>query len=395
MKLLHRAPYVVPVVQPPIEDGAVLVEDDRILAIGSYSDLRGQGTLIDHEGKALTPAMINAHVHLELSHLAELGRGAHEGDITDWISKLLAMRREGGGDPLDEARNALRGLHESGVALMADIGNQVQSGEIGVESSVEVLFFLEMLGLSRAAADSGLSRLHDLENDCTGHAPYSTNSRLLTGLKQRAVSRGSLFPLHVAESPAEMEFLAHGTGPLRSFVEEKGLWDGSFMPPGCGSVEYLDRLGILDERTLCVHCVHVADEELQILAARGSQVCLCPGSNRFLGVGRAPVGKMLKAGLFPCLGTDSPASNPVLSMWEEMRLLRLDHPGLHPEHVFAMATLSGARALQSADFGELSPGRSARFIAVDIENAGNELYEYLTVAGTDIAVHWAHEVLTA
>ena len=95
-----------------------------------------------------------------------------------------------------------------------------------------------------------------------------------------------------------------------------------FLNPGFpGTIEYFDHLGILDDKTLLVHCVHVSDNELQLIKKRGSRICLCPGSNEFLGVGLAPVEKMVDLGLLPALGTDSPASNMTIDMWREMQML--------------------------------------------------------------------------
>ena len=83
-------------------------------------------------------------------------------------------------------------------------------------------------------------------------------------------------------------------------------------------MEYLDSLGVLDSNTLCVHAVHVSKAEIVTLAEKKVRVCLCPGSNRFLGVGKAPVTEFLAHGILPALGTDSRASNTRLSMWREM-----------------------------------------------------------------------------
>ena len=394
---LYRAPLVVPVSQPPIENGAILVDKSgKIVAVDSYTALQGQGDLQDCDGSVLTPALINCHAHLELSHLAELTANKRwQGDITGWISKLLALRNS---LPLEKAlpaaRQALLMLYNSGVAVTADIGNLVDSGEIGKGAPCRVDFYLEMLGLANVAAESGLHRLAECARGnrlCTGHAPYSTNKRLLVALKENARRTGALFPIHTAESLTELQFLDNGSGPLRSFIEEMGGWDDSFTAPGCGPVEYLDRIGVLDETTLCVHAVHVTDAELELIARYRAKVCLCPGSNRFLAVGVAPVEKMLAKGILPGLGTDSLASNPLLSIWQEMALLREDHPGLNPADVFRFATQGGAHSLRAAEYGSLAPGKSASILAVRAAGITAEnAYEYLTSLGQGAEVMWVH-----
>ena len=394
---LHRAPFLVPVAAPLITDGAVLTENGLILDAGRFADLRNTpgAVIIDHPGMILTPPLVNAHVHLELAHLAELGQMGTPENFSEWIKSLLALR-EGKGvhGYFFEAWELLDSLSNSGVGLAADIGNLSESREIGVGKRVEVLFFLEMLGLSRQAAERNLQQLDDLEREnkdvsCTAHAPYSTSANLLQALKERARTRRQLFPIHTAESADELEFLRNGSGPLRDFVEKKGVWDGSFVPPGCSSVEYLDRLGLLDHLTLCVHCVQLSDEEIELLSARRAKVCLCPGSNRYMGVGSPPVEKILARNLLPALGTDSLASNPGCSIWEEMRILREDHPGIDPALVFAMATRGGAESLGSTVYGALHPGKAARFLAVEYgQGTEREVFEFITGIGNKVKIEW-------
>lgn len=397
MKRLHRAPFVVPVGTPLIPDGSVLTESGRILAVGRFADLRITPgiRIIDHPGTILTPALVNGHVHLELAHLAELGQKETPKNFAGWIRDLLRLRQEKSGHGyFPEAHALLDYLYHSGVCLVADIGNLLENQEIGAGSRVEVLSFLEMLGLSRQAADHNLQVLADLELEnedvvCTAHAPYSTAAHLLQVLKKRAGEKKQLFSIHTAESADELEFLQNGSGPLRDFVEEKGVWDGSFTPPGCSSVEYLNELGLLDPLTLCVHCVHLSDKEIELLYLRQAKVCHCPGSNRYMGVGKAPVEKILAQNILPALGTDSLASNPHCSIWEEMRVLCHDHPGIDPSLIFAMATRGGAEALGADNYGTLEPGKSARFLAVNYEQGTDlDVYELLTHIGRQVQIEW-------
>lgn len=148
-------------------------------------------------------------------------------------------------------------------------------------------YYTELLGLSRQATLLALQVMqdHDDGHNFTCHAPYSTSAALLQSVKERAALLRRLYPLHVGESLDEVEFLATGHGPFRSFLEERGVWDGSFAVPGCGPVAYLERLGLLDELTLCVHCLHLDEAEIDLLARRRAGVCLCAGSNRFWGWG--------------------------------------------------------------------------------------------------------------
>lgn len=411
---LHRAPWVVRGVEGPasklvgnlVADGGVLVENGRILAVDSFKTLKkeqGWCLVTEHEACILAPALVNAHAHLELSHLAELGQrpagiGSSE-DFTDWIRNLLALRQEKADSDettsLVHGRRALDLLDDGGVGLVADIGNFSASRLIGNNHRTRVLFLLEMLGLSRTAEKEALRLLagDELPADmcCTAHAPYSTGSALIRQLKKRAATLGHVFSIHAAETVDEVEFLQTGFGSFREFIEERGGWDGSFVPPGCGAISYLSRLDVLDSRSLCVHAVHVTVEEIDLLAKARAGVCLCPGSNRRLKVGKAPAPDFLARGILPALGTDSLASNQDLSIWREMRILREDHPALDPVAVFAMATRGGVEALGYGDrLGGLLPGGPADVIAVrapGLSEAG-DIFEYLTTVGGEADVSW-------
>lgn len=404
---LHKATYVIPVaadLQLPtvIIDGAVLTRNGRIVEVGPYTELRGADALeVDHGRAVLIPALVNCHSHLELSHLARLGRSpSHSaGDMTGWIRTLLAERaREI--DPQEvemSAWQALARLYAGGCRGLLDIGNMPASRDIAARFKVDSRFFQEIFGLTKSSVEAGLALLASGADDSalyfTAHAPYSTAPELIRQIKSRASRFNHILPIHVAESVAEVEFLATGKGAFREFLEERGGWDSSFVVPGQSPIAYLDALGVLDEQTLCVHSVHCNDNDIAMMAERQVTVCLCPGSNRFLGVGIAPVPQMLDSGISLVLGTDSLASNPQLSIWEEMRLLGQDHPTLDPAAIIRMVTRNGAELLGLADeIGSLSVGCSASFLAISGElpenGSGDELLRWLVSAGLAITTEW-------
>jgi len=386
-----------------IEDGGVCVAGDRILAVGRFDDLRqhhGAAEVVDYEASILTPSLVNAHVHLELSHLAGVGDTVdHNGDLPAWITELLAGRER---CPASEAeiiragKLALDDLYASGTGLLADIGNQPVSSVIGSGAEARVSFFLELLGMSKKASQEAmavLNREEGRDRSCTVHAPYSCHADLIRTVKKQTMQQQRIFTLHVAESAAEIEFLRYGTGGFREFLTARGVWDGSFVPladQNRGAVHYLDGLGVLDSGTLCVHAVHISKQEITLLAEKRAKVCICPGSNRYLGVGRAPVADMLVNGILPALGTDSLASNRELNLWQEMKTLRADHPGIRPSLIFAMATRGGAEALGYGDrLGMLRPGTLASLLAVQCPGIKrSEVFEYLTTIGCQAQPIW-------
>jgi len=418
--VIHRGPWIVRGVssepsgfeQKPLEDGALIVADGLIQAIGRYRDIKkefGQYHIQDHEGKVLVPALINGHCHLELSHLDFPNRTqdhkSYNGDITGWIRDLLSERerfcRENADAEkliLHHARQALQHMSAEGVAFIGDVGNLLASRTIGEDQNTRVRFLLELLGLTKESELKTFARFENVTADgtldivCTPHAPYSTTPALIKAMKMQAERQKHIVSIHVAESIQEVEFLQSGTGAFKEFLLAREAWDGSFTTPAKGSVEYLASLGVLDNKTICVHAVHVDNGEIKILSNKNVKICLCPGSNRFLGVGKAPVTEFLDHGILPALGTDSKASNLELSMWREMRLLREDHPGLSPETVFAMATRGGAEAWEVASvMGSLEPGKQPLILAVsynDKIDSPGEIFDFLTSAGESAQKEW-------
>ncbi len=393
---------MVPICSPVIKDGAVAVSNGRILAVGSTRSIQAQfvdAEISNYQG-VLLPGLVNAHIHLELSAFADMAQPASGQSFCDWIRSLLQARQQGHIDPVELARIASKTLqqqHATGVGLLLDIGNVLPS-----TSASLVTFLLELLGPTGKAEEQVLARLAALPDAvaATAHAPYSTTAGIMTALKHRADRLGHVFSLHVAESAEEIELLGSGYGCFRGFLEERDAWDNRFPVPTLqspGTVEYLEHLGLLAANLLCVHCVHVSEKEVQLLAAHGCKVCLCPGSNRFLDSGIAPVELMLRHGLLPAIGTDSAASNVELDLWREMQILHEDHSQVSAAQILSMATLGGAQAIgRDHDFGTLAPGRKAMLLNVDslalqaVEDGG-QLLDILTRSGRPESIGWLGE----
>jgi cytosine/adenosine deaminase-related metal-dependent hydrolase len=137
-------------------------------------------------------------------------------------------------------------------------------------------------------------------------------------------------------------------------------------------VDYLDRLGVLSPRTLAVHCVHLSQQDVARLQLRGVTVVTCPRSNQRLGVGKAPVPKLLASGIPVAIGTDSLATAPDIDVFNEVAVLRQEHPELPAAAALRIATLNGAKALGLAkDLGTIEAGKLAA-LAVVMPNEPND-----------------------
>jgi len=374
IKILSAA-WLIPVLTPPLGDGSIVHDGDTILDIGKRAEILGKypGIAEQRYDSVLMPGLINAHMHLELSQRDDIAPPSPENTFTDWIDELLKKRQDGQdrNDLVTAFSAVLADQYSAGIALVADIGNEIHPELTSRRAGwPEILRILEYLGPTRPAQLAAEEKLLNLADQypASAHAAYSTGPELVVHINKRCRRLGHLFSIHTAESPDELEFLRFGSGCFRDFLEKRQSWDDtfSFTERGfAGAVFYFDHLDILDEKTLLVHAVHVSPVELALVAKRGAHICLCPGSNRFLRVGIAPVEEMLAAGLLPALGTDSPASNEKIDLWREMQMLAEDHPLIRRQSILAMATLGGAQALcRESELGSLSVGKKAQILHV-------------------------------
>jgi len=174
--------------------------------------------------------------------------------------------------------------------------------------------------------------------------------------------------MHIAESKEEMRLLQRKKSGLEELYHLAG-WDLDLAPHDDSSIEYLKRIGFLSPYLLAVHAVHVTGKDIKIIRKSNVSIAHCPRSNKETGVGKMPLKKFLDAGLTVGLGTDSLASSPTLSLWDEMRYAYQIHrrSGVSAKDIFRIATINGAKALGlDKEIGALEPGKKADMIAVHL-----------------------------
>ncbi|HWR03220.1 MAG TPA: amidohydrolase family protein [Humidesulfovibrio sp.] len=364
-----------PNLPPLLQDAAVVVEGEEILAVGTYAGLKAghSGPVRDLGDVTLAPATFNSHVHLEMCHL--LGLTTQGQGFVPWVKSLLAQ-------PLYEldaarVRAELMRLEQRGAAFVADISthNAAKVGEILASSGLGFASFREVIGNTVPGdASTLLPQVPTVEQggrgvmSVAGHALYSTTGELLQAAKGFCRERNLPFSLHLAEHTDEDSILLRGESPFLDLLKSRGVLT-SYTAPGKRPVPLARDLGLLDEGTLLVHCVTVTEADVADIAASRATVCLCPRSNEHIGVGRAPARAFLDAGVNLCLGTDGLCSNTDLDPYGEVaRLLELE-PRLDLFRALALVTVNPARYFgrsipRAARLGTLAPGRLARFSIV-------------------------------
>lgn len=399
----YRARWIVPISQPPIRDGWVRVERGRVVALGPHR--RGERAApddIDLGSVVVLPGLVNAHTHLELSWMR--GRIPETDRFSDWVRRLIAIR-QGRNEAVDpEAQSAIReSIAEAkrcGTALLGDISNTLASAIPLARSDVAAVVFRELIGFKSdnvaMLAEAAFRELAALPKNgmiryaLAPHAPYSV-SPLLFGAINSALMREPFTPcsVHLGESAEEVEFLQSGGGAWRRLLEDLGAWDPSWVAPKCDPVEYLDRMGFVNDRLLAVHGVQLQPRALDHLAKRGATLVTCPRGNVLTGAGTPPVSAFYSARVRVAVGTDSLASVPDLNLFSELAELRRLAPEVAASSILDSATIIGARALGfDADFGSIDPGKRAKLIAVDISSVRGDVEEFLLAGIQPDQIRW-------
>jgi cytosine/adenosine deaminase-related metal-dependent hydrolase len=197
--------------------------------------------------------------------------------------------------------------------------------------------------------------------------------------------------IHLAESAAEEEFFRTGGGPILRMKERLGTVVEGFEPPEETSVQWLSRLGWFEAPQLAVHCTQLSARDIEILRRAPVTVCLCPRSNRTLSVGAAPARALAEAGIPLALGTDSLASAPTLSIFDELAAAATEY-GLEPAVLVRAATQGGAAALGFEEYGAIAAGSRAHLLAVSAPlgtRLGSDPYALLLGRPEPASIRWA------
>jgi 5-methylthioadenosine/S-adenosylhomocysteine deaminase len=356
--------------------GAVVVRDGLIEAVGPAGEIEGAyaaDEVVDCSGCAVVPGLVNAHTHAPMTLLRSL---ADDLRLDVWLmGYMMPVEREFVGSRFCwlGTQLACAEMIRSGTTCFADMyyyeeavaDAAAQAGMRAVCAetllrfpSPDALSYDESLQRTRGFVQRW--RGHPLIMPAVGpHAPYTTTTDLLQDSARLALEFNVPLHIHVAETRQEVE----------EHLAEHGM---SVVP-------WLEDHGVLDAKVIAAHCVYIDEDEMHILLRHGVGVAHNPTSNLKLASGVAPVTRMLALGLNVGIGTDGPASNNDLDMWEEMRLAALlakgttfDPTALPARQALAMATLGGARALHMADLiGSLEPGKRADIAVVDLRHLHN------------------------
>jgi cytosine/adenosine deaminase-related metal-dependent hydrolase len=317
----------------------------------------------------IIPGFVNAHCHLELSHLKN--RIPVRQGIGRFIGEINKLRVAEEGEIIQAAYDADREMFREGVVAAGDISNTSQTIDIKKGSKIEWLTFVETFGFhpSRAkpAIEMALSihsqfRAANLSASIVPHSPYSVSNELFGKIAELEGRECSILTMHNQESREENRFFMKGDGPILEHITRNlGLDASHWHPPGKSSLETVlpklpDTLPLL-----LVHNTFSTQRDLRFLKEfRGlTWLVLCPNSNLFIGNQLPPLKLFRSEKMQICVGTDSLASNTGLSVFSEIKTLHHHFPDIPLVELFTWACLNGARALGMSDrYGSLEVGKN-------------------------------------
>ncbi|TVT52941.1 amidohydrolase [Amycolatopsis rhizosphaerae] len=381
MSRRFRAPVVLPC-DPAcsvLRDAVVDVADDgRITYCGPRAAAPDSAAPVTELTGILLPGLVNAHAHSPMTLLRGMG-----GDLplVRWLNEIIwpleaNLRAEDvrAGMVLGSLEMLRHGVttsaemyfhaEEMADAVLSTGARAVLGGPIIDLPNVDWRAMIDAAARWIDADGLRFGPGERIELSFAAHSAYMLPPEALRLTGEAARERGALVQIHVAEAADEdqRQRAEHGSVP-----------------------RLLDKMGLLDGRVLAAHAVHLSDEDIALFAARGVGVAHCPGSNAKLASGFARLTDLRAAKVPVGLGTDGPASNDDLDLWEEVQLSALlarlstkDSTAVRAVDALLMATRGGAEALGRDDIGALEPGRWADFVHIDTD-------DFAFAAGLDVS----------
>jgi 5-methylthioadenosine/S-adenosylhomocysteine deaminase len=370
---LIEARWVLPI-EPAgavLEDHAVAITAGRIAALGPSEVLRGRFNAVNHlrlDQHVLMPGLINAHAHSAMALLRGVGDDL---PLMRWLTERVWPIEQGlvsEAFVYDGSKLAAIEMLRAGITCCSDMYFYPQScaralRDSGMRAVVGIIAIEFPSAYASDAADylaKGLATRDALRDDplvsftLAPHAPYTVSDATFERVVLLAEELDTPIHLHVHETAREV--------------------DESMVKFGMRPLARLQKLGVLSERLIAVHAVHLSPGEIELLAAAGASVAHCPASNLKLASGIAPIAQLLDAGVNLAIGTDGAASNNKLDLLAELRLAALLAKGasgnaavLPAMQALQCVTLNAARALGLGErIGSIVVGKEADLTAIDL-----------------------------
>jgi cytosine/adenosine deaminase-related metal-dependent hydrolase len=376
--VIFAAGTLIPVSSPPLRDGALLVREGRIEAVGAIADIGSENPGVEvrfFPNYTIIPGAVNAHAHLGFRR-----KDAPEGGMfSEWLGTLIERLPEKEAWTAEAASDCASEAVEAGTTYMAESSPYgeclPQLADSGMAGTVYAEFFPHEFGAPEEAVDSIVAKVRELREELpervdaqvSVHSPYTVDPESSRLAARRTREMGWKLAIHLSESPEEVEFLKSGTGGLAD-IFGANEWGGVGVSP----VRYAQSVELLGPQTIAAHlATGVSEEDIEVLAQTGVAAAHCPRSNAYLRCGVPPVPAMIAIGIRVGMGTDGLWSSPSMNLFEET-LFAVELHGMSGAAGLELATLGGARALGiEAGTGTLEVGKWADLAVVETSEDGD------------------------
>jgi cytosine/adenosine deaminase-related metal-dependent hydrolase len=364
---IFRADYVFPVSAHPIKNGIVTVDDNgKIVSVTDNLPADINIEQVEHVKGAICPGFINAHCHLELSHLKD--KIAPKGGLINFIKSIQSVRGAAATEISAAAEKADKDMYENGIVAVGDIANSNATIPAKAKSKIYYHTFVETFGFTPAGAqdifDKALGLLDEFKPascSITPHSPYSVSKELFKLIKKYCETGTNLISIHNQESDEENKFYRYRLGGFLDLYEHFGIDITHFKSQARNSLQSILPLLTNKQEVLLVHntCTNLKDIYFIKRFDKKVHFCFCPGANLYIENRLPKVELFVDQGFNLTLGTDSLASNTKLCILNEMRILQEKFPSLTTERLMQWATINGARYLGiDEEKGTIEPGKT-------------------------------------
>jgi aminodeoxyfutalosine deaminase len=371
---------LLPVTSPPIRNGALLIREGRIAAVGGREEIMADASDAEVRtlpGHAILPGAVNAHAHLGF-RTSDAPEG---GTFAGWLGRLIERLPEKEAWTAEAARNSAREALEAGTTFMAESSPYGEClpalAASGMAGTVYAEFFPHDIGTPEEAVEYIFERAGCMRQGLpprvdarvSVHSIYTVDPVSAGLAAERAQGGGETLAIHLSESPEEIEFVRAGTGGLAD-IFGSNEWGGTGQTP----VAFAEQIGLLFPGVIAAHvATGIGEGEISTLASRGVAAAHCPRSNDYLGCDVSPILPMMERGVRVGMGTDGLWSSPSMNLFEETLFALILH-GLDGATALALATIGGARALGiDGETGSLEAGKWADLAVVEGAFGGGDV----------------------
>jgi len=363
-----------------LEDQLVLItqKDGTIEALVGIEDA---GDEVQNFEGILTPGFINAHCHLELSHMKGM-IPAHSG-LQEFVKQIVSLRKVEDGIIQQAIRSAEDEMYNNGIVAVGDICNTLDTLSIKQKHKIAYYSFVELYDLDPTRSDdkinAGLKIQEAFEQNCVRaslvpHAPYSVSFNLWKLLSNYFGAH--TITMHNQETIDENEFFEKKSGSFLGMFERTKVSLDFFEATGLSSLQSVLPYFKKAARSILVHNSFTSKEDIKAVQKEmpHSFWCLCPNANQYIEQTMPPIELLRASGAEIVIGTDSYASNWSLNILDELKTIQKHTPSIPLAEMLSWATMNGARALQmEKGLGSFEKGKKPGIVLIEGISADGQL----------------------